>query len=106
MRTLTEVVRLVGRVDRVELTQWVELGWVTPDRLVPAIAEAVVKLEKGRFNETPIRSDAGWHVVRLEDERPVNVPTFEEAKPRLQQIVQNQVAQKLISDLRAKAKIE
>jgi chaperone modulatory protein CbpM len=32
MRTLTEVVRLVGRVDRVELTQWVELGWVTPER--------------------------------------------------------------------------
>ena len=32
MRTLSEVVRLVGRVDRVELTQWVELGWVTPER--------------------------------------------------------------------------
>jgi len=83
-----------------------ELGWVTPDRLAPAIAEAVAKLEKGRFNETPIRTDAGWHVVRLDDERPVKVPTFEEAKARLQQIVQNQVAQKLISDLRAKAKIE
>jgi chaperone modulatory protein CbpM len=32
MRTLSEVVRLVGRVDRVELSQWVELGWVTPER--------------------------------------------------------------------------
>src|SRR5918994_2614414 len=32
MRTLSEVVRLVGRVDRVELIQWVELGWVTPER--------------------------------------------------------------------------
>jgi chaperone modulatory protein CbpM len=32
MRTLSEVVRLVGRIDRVELTQWVELGWVTPER--------------------------------------------------------------------------
>ena len=32
MRTLSEVVTLVGRVDRVELTQWVELGWVTPER--------------------------------------------------------------------------
>jgi chaperone modulatory protein CbpM len=32
MRTLSEVVRLVGRVDRVELTHWVELGWVTPER--------------------------------------------------------------------------
>jgi chaperone modulatory protein CbpM len=32
MRTLSEVVTLVGRVDRVELTEWVELGWVTPER--------------------------------------------------------------------------
>jgi chaperone modulatory protein CbpM len=35
MRTLSEVVRLVGRVDRVELTHWVELGWVTPERHKP-----------------------------------------------------------------------
>ena len=83
-----------------------DLGWITPDRLVPAIGEAVAKLAKGRFSETPIRTDAGWHVVRLEDERPAKVPTFEEAKPRLQQIVQSQVAQKLISDLRTKAKVE
>ena len=32
MRTLSEVIGLVGRIDRVELTQWVELGWVTPER--------------------------------------------------------------------------
>ena len=83
-----------------------DLGWVTTDRLVPAIAEVVAKLEKGRFTETPVRGEAGWHVVRLDDERPARVPTFDEAKPRLQQIIQSQVAQKLISDLRAQAKVE
>ena len=93
-------------LDKASGSRGGELGWITPDRLVPAIAEAVAKLEKGRYTETPVRTDAGWHVVRLEDERPAKVPTFEEAKPRLQQIVQNQVAQKLLSDLRAKAKVE
>jgi chaperone modulatory protein CbpM len=39
VRTLSEVVTLVGRIDRVELTQWIELGWVAPER--PAAAEPV-----------------------------------------------------------------
>jgi len=83
-----------------------DLGWTTPDRLAKPFAEVLAKLAKGQITEAPVRSDAGWHIVRLDEERPASVPTFEEAKPRVQQIVQNRIAEKVMSDLRAKAKIE
>jgi peptidyl-prolyl cis-trans isomerase C len=92
--------------DTPSRSQGGDLGWVTLDRLVAPIAEAVAKLQKGQFTEAPVRAETGWHIVRLDEERPAAVPTFDEAKPRLQQIVQNRIAQQLISDLRTKAKVE
>jgi peptidyl-prolyl cis-trans isomerase C len=58
------------------------------------------------MTDAPVHTDFGYHVIRLEDERATKVPSFEEAKPQLQQLVQNQVVQKAIADLRAKAKVE
>jgi peptidyl-prolyl cis-trans isomerase C len=56
--------------------------------------------------EAPVQTNFGWHVIRLDDERASKIPSFEEAKPQLQQMMQNQVVQKALADLRAKAKIE
>jgi len=83
-----------------------DVGWITPDQLVGPIGEVVAKLAKGQSNNAPIRTEAGWHIVRLEDERPATVATFEQAQPRLREIVQSRIAQQVVSDLRAKAKIE
>ena len=83
-----------------------DLDWAPAERYVKPFAEAVAKMKKGQMTDAPVKSDFGWHVIRLEDERATKVPSFEEAKGQLQQLVQNQAVQKAIADLRAKAKVE
>ena len=83
-----------------------DLDWGPAERYVKPFAEAVTRLKKGAMTETPVHTDFGYHVIRVDDERATKVPSFEEAKPQLQQLVQNQMVQKAIADLRAKAKIE
>ena len=56
--------------------------------------------------QRPVQSEFGFHVIRLDDERAVKVPTIEEAKPQITQMLQQQLIQKLVTDLRAKAKVE
>jgi peptidyl-prolyl cis-trans isomerase C len=58
------------------------------------------------MTDAPVQSEFGWHVIRLDDERATKVPTYEEAKPQIQQMMQGQQVQKMLGDLRAKAKIE
>jgi peptidyl-prolyl cis-trans isomerase C len=66
----------------------------------------MVKLEKGKYTETPVQSQFGWHVIMLEDSRQAKFPDFNEVKPGLQQRMQDALFDKAISDLRAKAKVE
>jgi peptidyl-prolyl cis-trans isomerase C len=83
-----------------------DLDWSPPNRYVKPFADALVKLKKGQLTDTPVQSSFGWHVIRLDDERPTKVPPFEEVKGNIQQQLQQQLVQKAIADLRAKAKIE
>jgi peptidyl-prolyl cis-trans isomerase C len=83
-----------------------DLDWAPAERYVKPFAETVTKLKKGQMTDAPVHTDFGWHVIRVEDERATKVPSFEEAKPQLTQLMQNQIVQKTISDLRAKAKVE
>ena len=83
-----------------------DLDWGPAERYVKPFADAVVKLRKGQMTDAPIHTDFGYHVIRVEDERATKIPSFEEAKPQLQQMVQGQLVQKVIGDLRAKAKVE
>jgi len=69
-------------------------------------AEALKKLKKGQLTDPPVQSSFGWHVIRLDDERPFKTPAFEEVKPQLQQSLQRQAIEKVVGDLRAKAKID
>ena len=83
-----------------------ELDWSPAERYVKPFGDALSKLKKGQMTETPVQTNFGWHVIRLDDERATKVPSFDEAKPQVQQMMQNQVVQKALADLRAKAKIE
>lgn len=83
-----------------------ELGWSSAGNFVKPFAEALTALGKGKYTETPVKTEFGYHVIELEDTRPLNAPSFEEMKPRLQQQAQAQQVNKLIEGLRAKAKIE
>ena len=83
-----------------------DLDWAPAENYVKPFAETVIKLKKGTMTDAPVRTDFGYHIIRVEDERASKVPTFDEAKQQVQQMVQNQMVQKAIADLRAKAKIE
>ncbi len=83
-----------------------ELGWFDVSRMVPEFSNAVSKLEKGHFTEEPVKTQYGYHVILLEDTRPIEAPAFEEVKPELAQQLQQQNLKKQIDDLKAKAKIE
>ncbi|MBI4189605.1 MAG: peptidylprolyl isomerase [Betaproteobacteria bacterium] len=83
-----------------------DLDWSAPGRYVPPFGEALKKLKKGQLTDPPVQTQFGWHVIRLDDERAYKAPGFEEVKPQIQQNLQRQTLDKLIGDLRAKAKIE
>lgn len=82
------------------------LGWTIPGTFVPPFANALLELKKGEYTKTPVQTQFGWHVIKLDDVRALKVPSFDEVKPQLQQRLQQQALKKAVDDLRAKAKIE
>ena len=82
-----------------------DLGWASAGNFVKPFSDALVGLSKGKYTEAPVKTDFGYHVILLEDSRPLNVPPFEEIKPRLLQQAQTQQIGKMVDGLRAKAKI-
>jgi peptidyl-prolyl cis-trans isomerase C len=83
-----------------------ELDWSTPASFVKPFSDAMVKLEKGKFTETPVQSQFGWHVIRLDDVRDTAPPPLEQVKQQITQQMQRQKVQELQQGLRAKAKIQ
>jgi len=83
-----------------------ELEWGVLPNYVKPFADALAKLKKGQMTEVPVQTPFGWHVIRLDDERPFKTPAYEEVKSNLQRGLQQQLVQKAVADLRAKAKIE
>jgi peptidyl-prolyl cis-trans isomerase C len=83
-----------------------DLDWNPPGGFVKPFSDTMVKLEKGKYTETPVQSQFGWHVIQLDDVRPTNFPDFNEVKPGLQQRMQEAMFEKAVADLRAKAKVE
>ncbi|MCV2216255.1 peptidylprolyl isomerase [Thauera sp. Sel9] len=83
-----------------------DLGWSNPAMFVQPFSEAMVKLEKGKFTPTPVKSDFGYHVIQLDDVRTTQAPPLDEVKPQLQQRLQQQKIEKHVLDLRSKAKVE
>lgn len=83
-----------------------DLGWSAPGNFVKPFSDAMVALKKGQFTDKPVQSQFGWHVIRLDDMRDMKAPPLEEVKPQLSQRIQQQMLEKLIGELRSKAKIE
>ncbi|WP_313145826.1 foldase protein PrsA [Diaphorobacter nitroreducens] len=83
-----------------------DLDWASPSSYVAEFTEALVKLEKGKMTQTPVKSQFGWHVIRLDHVREAQLPKLEEVKPQIAQQLQQQKLAKFQEDLRAKAKVE
>ena len=83
-----------------------DLGWSTAANYVPEFSQAMVKLEKGQTTDTPVKSQFGWHVIRLEDTRDAKLPSFEELKPQIAQQMQQSKLADFQNNLRQKAVVK
>lgn len=83
-----------------------DLDWAPAGRYTKNFADAVAKMKKGQTSDAPVQTEFGWHILRLDDERTTKVPSLEEAKPQIQQMMQSQQVQKMLADLRATAKVQ
>lgn len=83
-----------------------DLDWANPAGFVPEFSAAMVKLGKGQMTDAPVKSQFGWHIIRVEDIRETQLPKLEEVKAQITQQLQQQKLAKFQDDLRAKAKIQ
>lgn len=83
-----------------------DLDWSSPAKFVKPFADALKSLKKGQYTETPVKSDFGYHLIKVEDTRQFKAPTFDEIRPMMKKAAEEQQVQKMIASLRAKAKIE
>ena len=83
-----------------------DLDWNVPSTYDRQFADALVKLEKGKYTDTPVRTRFGYHIIMLEDVRPVKFPGLNEVRQRISQQVTQSRIEELVKSLRAKAKVE
>jgi len=83
-----------------------DLDWAAAGSYVPEFSGAMTQLEKGQMTETPVKSQFGFHIIRVDDVREAQLPKLEEVKPQIAQQLQQQKLAKFQEDLRAKAKIQ
>jgi peptidyl-prolyl cis-trans isomerase C len=83
-----------------------DLDWATPSSFVPEFSDAMVKLNKGQMADEPVKSQFGWHVIRLDETRQAQLPAMEELKPQIVQQLQQQKLTAFQESLRKKAKVQ
>jgi len=83
-----------------------DLGWFTPDRMVPEFSGAVMALKPGEYTHKPVQTQFGWHVIQLLDTRELSPPPFDQVRQRLEQVVQAKKFRMYSDELMPNAKIE
>lgn len=83
-----------------------DLDWNVPANFDKAFADALVKLDKGKTTDAPVRTRFGYHVIQLEDVRQVSFPKLDQVRNQIQQSLLNQRVDAYLHELRAKAKVE
>lgn len=82
-----------------------DLGWFTKDKMVPEFSDAAFKLKKGEVSE-PVKTAFGWHIIKVEDQRPVKPRSFEESKEGIRAHLAGQAVKKYIEKLLNEASIQ
>ena len=83
-----------------------DLDWANPGSFVPEFSQAMLKLNKGQMSEVPVKTQFGYHIIRVDDIRSAQLPTFDELKPQIAQQLEQQRLGAFQQSLRDKAKIE
>jgi peptidyl-prolyl cis-trans isomerase C len=82
-----------------------DLGYFTKDQMVPEFSEVAFKLGKGQLSD-PVKTQFGWHVIKVEDKRVKPTPTFDQVKPQIENYVAHRAQAQLVEKLRGGANIE
>jgi len=83
-----------------------DLDWASPGNFVKEFSDAMVALNKGQVTQAPVKSQFGFHVIRLDDVREAQLPKFDEVKAQIGQQLQQQRLANFQQDIRSKAKVE
>jgi peptidyl-prolyl cis-trans isomerase C len=82
-----------------------DLGYFSKEQMVPEFADVAFKLDKGKISE-PVKTQFGWHVIKVEDKRQKPPPSYDEVKPQLEAFVARKAQADLVTKLRETAKVE
>jgi peptidyl-prolyl cis-trans isomerase C len=83
-----------------------DLDWASPGNFVKEFSQAMTSLKKGQMTEDPVKTQFGFHIIRLDDVRQAQAPKFEDVKPQIAQQLQQGRMNGYQQDLRSKAKVE
>lgn len=92
-------------LEKVSGAQGGLVGWVFPSQLAPPINDLIVNLGKGNITQSPVKTNNGWHVIKLDNIRPFEMPSFDQAKNTIAQELVQQRRQEAINALLKDAKI-
>jgi len=83
-----------------------DLDWANAASYVTEFSEAMITLDKGQMTQTPVKSQFGWHIIRVDDIRQAQLPALEEIKPQIAQQMAQQKMAAFQNNLREKAKVQ
>ncbi len=83
-----------------------DLDWANASSYVPEFSQAMVKLAKGQMAEAPVKSQFGFHIIRVDDIRDAQLPKLDEVKPQIAQQLQQDKLSRFQDELRSKARIQ
>ena len=92
-------------MDQGSKAQGGSLGWVMPGQVIAPVAAAIPNLAKGAITQTPIQTQSGWVILKLDDKRAFKIPSLDEAKPQIRQALVQQYLAEAVKALRANARI-
>ena len=87
-------------------TEGGDLGWFNANQMVKPFSDAVQQLEIGKYTATPVKSEFGWHVIRLEEKRATTPPPFDAVKAQLGPLVNQKKFEAHLDELVKTAKVE
>jgi len=87
-------------------TEGGDLGWFNPNQMVKPFSDAVQQLEIGKYTATPVKSEFGWHVIKLEEKRATTPPPFDAVKAQLGPMVNQKKFETHLKELVKAAKVE
>lgn len=93
-------------IDKGSAVNGGELGFFTQDAMVKEFGDAAFAMKPGEISPKPVKSQFGWHVIKVEDRRKQTPPSLEAEKDQIRQLLSEEAVQQQVTDLRAKAKVE